>query len=86
MKTIADTHYELSVPLGLGGSLLSFGGYDVSESGDKDDSKIDNPTSAIFLYQPESDKWVQVGDLPTARYGCACSVLPSGEIVCSWRV
>ena len=79
-KTIADTHYELSVPLGLGGSLLSFGGCDVSESDNEDDSKTDNPTSAIYLYQPDSNEWVKVGDLPTPRYGCACSVLPSGEI------
>ena len=38
-------------------------------------------SSAIHLYQPTNNRsWVKVGDLPTKRRKCACTVLPSGEI------
>ena len=77
---IANTFHELSVPLSSGGSLYSFGGCVVSEHDDLCE-ETDMPASAICLYQPDSNRWVKVGDLPTARYGCACSVLPTGDII-----
>ncbi len=70
-QTIQDTPYKLSAPLSIGRSLLAVGGAD-----DKS-----NPSSWIHLYQPDTRRWVKVGDLPTARYNCTCSVLPSGEVI-----
>ncbi len=65
-----DTLLKYSSPLSIGRSLLAVGG--------RDDR--DNPSSSIVLYQPDTRKWVKVGDLTTARYNCTCSVLPSGEV------
>ena len=65
-QTLPETPLELSTALILNGALLTVGGQD---------------SSAIHLYQPSSRKWVKVGDLPDQRYGCACVVLPSGEIL-----
>ncbi len=70
-QTIEDTPLEYSAPLSIGRSLLAVGGWD-----DKH-----NSSSSIHLYQPDTRRWVKVGDLPTPRYCCTCSVLPSGEII-----
>ena len=70
-QSTEDTPLKRSAPLNVGGSLLAVGG--------RDDH--DNPSSSIHLYQPDTRRWVKVGDLPTARYDCTCSVLPSGEVI-----
>ena len=70
-QTIEDVPHYYSTPLSVRGSLLAVGGrYDRT-----------NPSSSIHLYQPDIRRWVKVGDLPTARYCCTCSVLPSGEVI-----
>ncbi len=68
-QTIEDTPLELSAPLSIGRSLLAVGGLD------------DRSSSWIHLYQPDTRRWVKVGDLRSARYCCTCSVLPSGEVI-----
>ena len=68
---ISDSPLDRSTPLNVGSSLLAVGG--------RDDHG--NPSSSIHLYQPDTRRWVKVGDLPTARYYCTCSVLPSGEVI-----
>ena len=68
-QVISDTPLKYSTPLNVGGSLLAVGGWD------------GNPSSSIHLYQPDTRRWVNVGDLPTARYHCICSTLPSGEVI-----
>ncbi len=70
-QTIEDTPLKLSAPLSIGRSLLAVGGMDYRR----------NASSWILLYQPDTRRWVKVGDLPTARYTCTCSVLPSGEVI-----
>ena len=70
-QTLQGLPLALSAPLSIGRSLLAVGG--------REDKR--NPSSSIHLYQPDARRWVKVGDLPTARYGCTCSVLPSGEVV-----
>jgi len=69
--TLPDTPLAWSTSLALRGSLLTVGG----RHGYGDHS------SAIHLYQPGSGQWVKVGDLPTARDACSCTLLPSGEIL-----
>jgi hypothetical protein len=64
-QTLTDTPLTLSTVLILNGALLTVGG---------------DGSSAIHHYQPSSRSWVKVGDLPTERWQCACTVLPSGEI------
>ena len=70
-QVIEDTPLKVSAPLNVGGSLLAVGGCD----------DLYNPSSSIHLYQPDTRRWVKVGDLPTARYNCTCSVFPSGEVI-----
>ena len=70
-QDIESSPLYLSAPLSVRGSLLAVGG------------RVDryNSSSSINLYQPDINQWVEVGNLPTVRYGCTCSVLPSGEII-----
>ncbi len=70
-QTLQEVPLVLSAPLSIGRSLLAVGG--------RDDRA--NPSSSIHLYQPDTRRWVKVGDLPTAQYTCTCSVLPSGEVI-----
>ncbi|XP_064407275.1 mitogen-activated protein kinase kinase kinase 21-like isoform X2 [Halichondria panicea] len=70
-QTLQEVPLVFSAPLSIGRSLLAVGG--------RDDRT--NRSSSIHLYQPDTRRWVKVGDLPTARYNCTCSVLPSGEVI-----
>ena len=68
---LPDTPLLYSTAISLGGYLLAVGG------------SHDNYTRStdIHLYQPESEQWTKVGDLPNVRYYCSCVVLPSGELL-----
>ena len=70
-QTLKEVPLEYSAPLSIGRSLLAVGGVD----------DIFNSSSPTHLYQPDTRRWVKVGDLPTPRYCCTCSVLPSGEVI-----
>ncbi|XP_064389639.1 uncharacterized protein LOC135337607 [Halichondria panicea] len=70
-QTLEEVPLELSAPLSIGRSLLAVGGAN---------DRV-NPSSSIHLYQPDTRRWLKVGDLPTVRYCCTCSVLPSGEVI-----
>ena len=67
---LPDTPLSCSAAIGHRGFLLTVGGYDDYRT-----------RTDIHLYQPESEQWTKVGDLPNARYYCACVVLPSGELL-----
>ena len=67
---LPDTPLERSAAISLRGYLIAVGG------------NHDNRTRTdIYLYQPESEQWTKVGDLPNAREYCSCVVLPSGELL-----
>ncbi len=70
-QTLQEVPLVYSAPLSIGRSLLAVGGRN---------DRI-NSSSSIHLYQPDTRRWVKVGDLPTARHSCTCSVLPSGEVI-----
>ena len=69
-EDVDDTPLFYSAPLVLKQSILAVGGHD----------DIDVSTS-IHLYQSGTRRWVKVGDLPTARSYCTCSVLPNGQVL-----
>ncbi len=73
-QTLQEVPLEYSAPLSIGRSLLAVGGR-------VNDRRNPVSSSSIFLYQPDTRRWVKVGDLLTARYRCTCSVLPSGEVI-----
>ncbi|XP_064389135.1 uncharacterized protein LOC135337165 [Halichondria panicea] len=70
-QTLQEVPLKFSAPLSIGRSRLAVGGRDGRGS----------PSSSIHLYHPDTRRWVKVGDLPTARYNCTCSVLPSEEVI-----
>ena len=70
-QTLQEVPFVRSAPLSIGRSLLAVGG--------ADDRYY--PSLSIHLYQPDTRRWVKVGDLPTTRYNCTCSVLASGEVI-----
>ena len=70
-QTEEDTPLFYFAPLVLKQSLLAVGGRD---------DRLDASTS-IHLYQSGTRRWVKVGDLPTARSHCTCSVLPNGQVL-----
>ncbi len=53
----------VSCPLNIGGSLLAVGG---------EDMKSEKLVSTIQRYVPETNTWVQAGQLPHAVYNCTC--------------
>ena len=65
-STLEDLPVKLSTALALQGSLLAFGGLDIS---------------TIRAYQPSSKSWVKVGDLPREQWMCGCAILPNGELL-----
>ena len=58
---------HMSAALAINECLLSLGG-----------SPND---SAIYIYQPKSQVWIRVGELPLPRKECVCVVLPSGKLL-----
>ena len=67
---LPDTPLKCSTAISLRGYLLAVGG-----------SHDNHTRTDIYLYQPESEQWTKVGDLPNARCYCSCVVLPSGELL-----
>ena len=70
-KEIPGLQATLSTPLSISGSLLAVGGMD-------DDHNVE---TAIHLYQPDSCEWVKVGDLPTPRCWCACTMIAEKDML-----
>ena len=68
-RRLPDTPLSCSTAISLRGYLIAVGGH------------YENIRTDIHLYQPESEQWTKVGDLPNARRYCSCVVLPSGELL-----
>ena len=69
-KQVAGSQMTVSSPLSINGSLLAVGG--------KKDGKA---VTAINLYQPDTDMWVKVGDLPSPRCQCTCAMTRGKEVI-----
>ena len=67
-------HFFQSSPVAVDNMLLTVGGSTRCNYSNPD------PTTSIQLYNPTSNKWTNVGDLPQAIYDCYCTVL-SGELL-----
>lgn len=59
-------------PLSISGSLLIVGGFD------KQDKRL---VSDIYLYQCETEEWVKVGEMITARWDCTSATITSKELL-----
>lgn len=69
-KEISSLKVKKSTPISYKGSLLSVGGR-YKGSG----------LTAVRLYQPKSEEWVKVGNLPYACYNCACAMIRDNEML-----
>ena len=69
-KEISQLPTHQFTPLSIRGSLLTVGG-----------KSRGRYVSEIHLYQPDSGKWVKVGDLLTPRCDCVCTMLTDGELL-----
>ena len=69
-KEISELNVIKSTPLSISGSLLALGG-----------RKDDKNTTTIQLYQPETGKWLKVGDLPHPRRLCTSAMINDREMM-----
>ena len=69
-RTILAPPLEYSAATALCGSVVAIGGLHGKER-----------STAIFVYQPATNIWNKVGDSPSARSHCSCTILPSSEIL-----
>ena len=68
---VADTPAYSSNCAAVNGELLAVGGCD----------EHTNPTAAIHKYNPTSNSWDLISNMPTARYFSFAVVLPTNEIM-----
>ena len=71
-KCISGLGLHSSTPLSISGSLLAVGGKTMDEH---------KAVTTIHYYQPETEEWVKVGDLPSPRSECTCTVINNGEVL-----
>ena len=68
---VADVPAYRSTCAAVNGQLLAVGGCD-------EDGKA---TAAIHKYNPTTNSWDHISNMPTARYRCLVAVLPTNEIM-----
>ncbi len=71
LPSLESTH---SCPLNIGGSLLAVGGWD---------PKSEKPMSTIQRYVPETNTWVEAGQLPHAV--CECTCIMTSHMILVWE-
>ena len=69
-RTLPAPPLERSAAISVHGSVVAIGGRHGNTS-----------STAIHVYQPATNNWKKVGDLPSPRYSCTSTLLPSGEIL-----
>ena len=69
-KEISELDVIYSTPLSISGSLFALGG-----------RKDGKDLTTIQLYQPETGKWLKVGDLPHPRCLCTSAMINDREVM-----
>jgi len=69
-RTLPAPPLERSAAITIHGALLAVGGCHGNEH-----------STAIHVYQPATNSWSKVGDLPCPQSRCACTLLHSGELL-----
>ena len=70
-KSVPDLKVTRSTPLAIDGSLLALGGR----------NREHQAVSTISLYQPVSEEWLVVGELPSPRWKCGAIVVGERELL-----
>ena len=71
-ETLPNTPYYRSSPVAIGNNLLTVGGSDKPRSGD--------PLTIIQMYNPTTDQWTNVGDLPQTTLSHPYCVVMNSEL------
>ena len=66
-ETLPNAPYYCSFPVTIGNTLLTVGGSDWSG----------NPTTSIQMYNPTTNQWTRVGDLPKPMINPSCIIMNS---------
>ena len=69
-RTLPAPPLKRSAAISVHGSLVAIGGHHGNDR-----------STAIHVYQPAMNNWKKVGDLPSPRYSCTSTMLPSGKIL-----
>ena len=69
-RTLPSPPLKRSAAISVHGSVVAIGGRHGNTS-----------STAIHVYQPATNNWKKVGDLPSPRYSCTSTLLPNGEIL-----
>ena len=67
----ADFPVFYSICASIGGELVAVGGVD----------DFDNTVPAVFKYDPSTDSWSVISNMPTARHDCFVAVLPTNMMM-----
>ena len=67
---ISDVPVYQSTCAAVNGELVAVGGYDKGKT-----------TSAVYKYDPTTNSWDIISNVPTARYWCLVAVLPTNEMM-----
>lgn len=70
-RITTDSPYYRSGGATIGGKLVVASGID--GTGDV--------TTAVHSFDPVTEKWTKVGEMPSARSSCSIAVLPGGQIL-----
>ena len=70
-QRVADALAYGSTCAAVNGQLLAVGGCD----------EVIKPTASIHKYNPTTNTWDHISNMPTARYGCLIAALPTNEMM-----
>ncbi len=76
-EAISTPNVILSSPLSIGGHLLVLGGNRLGRLGLLSSRVI----TSIQHYHSDTDRWVEVGDIPPHRYSFTCAITSNGDIL-----
>ena len=69
-ETLPKTPYYWSIPVTTSNTLLTVGGWDKSQG-------VASPTTGIQMYNPTTNQWTKVGDLPKPMDKGYCTIMNS---------
>lgn len=83
-KALPDLPFYTSTLFSIGKMLVTIGGRlegTLSAVFERMKLKSRKICADIHVFNPRSNQWVKVGELPETVYDCACTVLPSGKLL-----
>ena len=83
-EKMPDVPYYMTALFSIGNMLLTAGGTHSGTFGNMlsamrvKDAKV---SADIHLFNPHTNQWLKIGELPEPRMWCACTQLPSGKLL-----